>query len=191
MRSDRARVTAAPQRVVAFLLGGVLLAGCSMFRSNPQTSPNVEGTPRAPAGFVAPLRPLASAVTGRVRVIDRNDGITVLVSAINLPPGQYRIAFHETRNCSSPNGFSVGPVWAPSSAGRAARDIAPTLRTNPDGTAEDSFFVRGVHTGGPEGVSARSVILYAGSEVTDARPDVVNNRVACGVFEPATSSFAF
>jgi hypothetical protein len=45
-------------------------------------------------------------------------------------------------------------------------------------------FVRGVRITGPDGVDKRSVVIYTGAEVTDARPDVPNNRVACGTFEP-------
>ena len=163
----------------------VALAACSSSSVQP-TGPNVEMTPASPAGVEAHLRSLASAVTGKVRVIDRRDGVTVLVSAINLPPGQYRIAFHERANCSSPNGFSAGNPWAPASAGRAATEIAPTLFTNADGTAEDSVFIRGVHVSGPDGVSGRSVVIHTGNQVTQAQPDVRNNRVACGIFEPAT-----
>src|SRR5690349_8966982 len=72
-------------------------------------------------GQVAPLRPIGgSAIFGKIRVIDRGDGASVLVSMMNVPPGAYRIAFNETPNCSSPNGFSAGAPWAP--AGADARD---------------------------------------------------------------------
>jgi Cu/Zn superoxide dismutase len=180
MRRDRARLTA-PRRLAAMLLcAGV--AACSTTKTGAPTSPNVEVEPRPPSGVEAYLRSVSSAVTGKVRVIDRGDGATVLLSMINLPPGQYRIAFHERPNCSSPNGFSAGAAWAP--AGRDAREIAPTFFTNQDGTAEASVQVRGLHTTGADGVSGHSIVIYTGNRVTDAQPDVPNNRVACGVFEP-------
>jgi hypothetical protein len=47
------------------------------------------------------------------------------------------------------------------------------------------LFVRGIHTTGADGLAGRSVIVYAGNQVTDALPDVPNNRAACGIFEPA------
>ena len=189
MRCDRPRVSASGWRAAAAALTCAALAACSMGRSVLPPSSNVEMTPPVAAGLEARLRAISSSsVTGKIRVLDRNDGATVLLSMINVPPGQYRIAFHATPNCSSPNGFSAGPAWAP--AGRDARAIAPTLFTNPDGTAEASLFVRGLHTTGPDGVDGRSIVVYAGNQVTEARPDVPNNLVACGVFQP-TTPFAF
>ena len=179
MRRDRARVTALR---LAPALACAALVACSSTKTNVATpSSYVEVEPARATGQEAYLRSIGSAVTGKVRVIDRGDGVTVLLSMINLPPGQYRIAFHERPNCTSPNGFSAGPHWAP--AGRDARDIAPIFSTNADGTAEASFRVRGVHATGPDGVAGHSVVIYTGVRVTDAQPDVPNNRVACGVFE--------
>ena len=54
-----------------------------------------------------------------------------------------------------------------------------------DGNAEASMHVAGVHTVGENGLAGRSVILYSGSTISDAKPGVPNNSVACGVFEPA------
>ena len=123
---------------------------------------------------------------GKVRVVDRNDGVTVLASLANVPYGAYRIGFNEVPNCSSPNGFSAGPPWAPASAPAGARDIGPVLNANPEGNSEASFFVRGVHTTGPDGLAGRSVVVYVGRQITDAVPNVPNNRAACGIFQPAT-----
>jgi Cu/Zn superoxide dismutase len=134
------------------------------------------------AGLVASLKGLRSAVSGKVRVVDRADGVTVMVSAINLPNGQYRVAFHPNGNCSSPNGFSAGPPWAP--PGMDPKTLVPPFM-NQDGNTEASTFVRGVHTTGENGLAGRSVVIYWGGLVTDAQPDVPNNRMACGVFEPA------
>jgi Cu/Zn superoxide dismutase len=185
MRRDRAGVKRNAFTFAA-MLASLALAACSTMRGGaaPSTA-NVEVEPRPPAGLEARLRPLGSAVTGKVRVVDRNDGVTVLVSLANMPAGQYRIAFHEVPNCSSPNGYSAGRPWAPAAAARAARDITPPLFSNPEGNAEASLFVRGIHTTGADGLAGRSVIVYAGNQVTDALPDVPNNRAACGIFEPA------
>ena len=181
MRRDRRPVT--PGRCALALACAVLVA-CSSTKTNvAASSGNVEVEPPRPMGQEAYLRSLASAVTGKVRVIDRGDGATVLLSMINLPPGQYRIAFHERPNCSSPNGFSAGSFWAP--PGLDARDIAPIFSTNADGTAEASVRIRGLRATGPGGVEGHSVVIYTGTRVTDAEPSVPNNRVACGVFEPS------
>src|SRR5207244_1359936 len=118
-------------------------------------------------GLVASLRGLGAAVTGKVRVIDRGDGITLLISAINMPIGEYRVAFHQNGNCSSPNGFSAGPAWAPS--GQSPATLIPPL-TNSDGNAEASVWVSGVHTAGENGVAGRRGLLY-GRKVEERRAE--------------------
>ncbi|HEX6136962.1 MAG TPA: hypothetical protein VF059_04855 [Casimicrobiaceae bacterium] len=163
------------------LLVAALAAGCS-------TSRGTAGTP-APApknaseyGEQAALRAIGgSAVFGKVRVIDRGDGATVLVSAMNIPFGAFRIAFHETPNCSSPNGFSAGPAWAP--AGKNPTELLPVQYATSENTTGIELRVAGLHSIGVDGVAGRSVVIYAGRNVTDARPDVPNERIACGVFE--------
>jgi len=110
------------------------------------------------------------------------------VSVINMPDVRFRLAFHEAPNCGSPNGFAVGPHWAPD--GRDARNLMPVLSTNQDGTAESSLHLRGVHVTGPDGIQGHSIIIYTGDRVTDAVSGVTNNRVACGTFT-AVQPFAF
>jgi len=169
-------------RIVRALGAASMLAACAPSGTAPPPIVGVSEIPPA-AGLVASLRGLGSAVSGKVRVIDRREGITLLVSAINLPPGEYRVAFHANGNCSSPNGFSAGPPWAP--AGLSPTTLIPSFMTNSrDGTAESSAYIAGVHTVGENGLAGRSVILYAGSTITPAMPDVPNNGFACGVFEP-------
>jgi Cu/Zn superoxide dismutase len=159
----------------------VTLAGCGS-SATWYSFGSTTASPATSPGLVANLRGLDSAVSGRVRVIERGEGIAVLVSAINLPLGEYRVSFNENANCSSPNGFSAGPPWAP--AGMNPRELIPIF-TNGDGNAEASATVRGVRLNGENGVAGRSVVVYRGRSVTEARPDVPNNRVACGVFQPA------
>jgi Cu/Zn superoxide dismutase len=185
MRRDRSRVSPLRLALVA-VAAGSLVAACSTSRTA-ATSSNVEVTPPVPAGMTASLRSLQSGVSGRIRVLNRGDGATVLISMINLPPGQYRVALHATPNCSSPNGFSAGPAWAPPAAGKDARELMPIFNTNKDGTAEASVHVRGLRANGPDGVEGHSVVVYSGTRVTDAVPDVPNNRIACGVFQPSTT----
>jgi Cu/Zn superoxide dismutase len=175
----------APVASLLALTAMLALAACGMIRDSTETSGNVSVRPPAPAGMVARLRSLDSAVSGKARVLDSGDGATLLLSMINVPEGSYRVALHERGNCSSPNGFSAGPVWAPPGAARDPRDLVGPLTTNREGTAEASMHLRGVRTTGPNGVAGHSIVVYAGLEVTEARPDVPNNMIACGVFEPA------
>lgn len=164
----------------------VTLAACSWLRASPEPpKPKDEEASRPRYGLVARLKGLDSAVWGRARVVDRGDGVTLTVSVINLPMGPFRVAFGENPNCSSPNGFAAGRAWAPAAAGKDAHDLVPPLFNRYEGSSETEVFVRGVHTGGPDGVDKRSIVLFTGTEVTDPKPDVPNNRIACGTFEPA------
>jgi Cu/Zn superoxide dismutase len=187
MRRDRASVSARTTRTLAAVtLAAAALAGCSWLRSSPEPQkPAAEDASRPRYGLFSRLKALDSAVWGRARVVDRADGITLTLSVTNLPMGPFRVAFGETANCGSPNGFSAGQPWAPATAGKDPHDLIPPLFNRFEGSAETSVFVPGVHASGPDGVDKRSIILYTGSAVTDARPDVPNTRIACGTFEPA------
>jgi Cu/Zn superoxide dismutase len=190
MRRDRARVTLS--RCALMLAATVALTACS---SVTVKTPLDERAPVDPAnpgryGLESPLRALGSGISGKARVVDRSDGVTLSLSMINLPQGPYRVAFGETPNCSSPNGFSAGRPWAPAASGKDGRSLVPPLYQSNDGSAEMSVFLRGVRTTGPDGVEKRSIVVYTGADVTDAQPDVPNNRIACGTFEPVRP-FAF
>ena len=162
-------------------LVAALFAGCASDGTWYQIAPAPAAAAPANLGLVANLRGLSSAARGKVRVIDKGDGVTVLVSGTNFPPNQFRVSFNVNGNCSSPNGFSAGPPWAP--PGMNPYELIP-LFWNADGNPQGEAFVRGVHTTGENGVAGRSVVIYWGPKVTDALPDVPNNRTACGVFEP-------
>jgi Cu/Zn superoxide dismutase len=161
-----------------------LLASCSTLRGFIGDKPSEPKPAPAEYGEVASLRAVGgSAVSGKIRVIDRGDSASMLVSMMNVPQGDYRIAIHENPNCSSPNGFSAGPPWAP--AGKHPVDLIPVQHANSEDRAESSLRVAGLHALGVNGVAGRSVVVYAGPKVTEARPDVPNEAIACGVFERA------
>ena len=56
------------------------------------------------------------------------DVLWVLVSVNNLPPGLFRVVFHERDNCSSPNAFSAGRPWSPPGDPRAPAELLPASR---------------------------------------------------------------
>jgi Cu-Zn family superoxide dismutase len=177
------RMTKPYRAGVLFL--AILVCGCSMMRGAADAKPSEPKSAAAKYGEVAPLRAIGgSAVSGKIRVIDRGDGASVLVSLMNIPPGDFRIAIHENANCSSPNAFSAGPAWAP--AGRNPLELIPVQHANSEDRVESSLRVAGLHALGANGVAGRSVVLYAGPKVTEARPSVPNEAIACGVFGPAT-----
>jgi Cu/Zn superoxide dismutase len=184
MRRDRTFVSLRAYALVA--AGALTLTACSGVTVNTPFERREPIDPANPAryGLEAPLKALGSGITGKARVVDRGDGVTLSLSMINLPQGPYRVAFGERANCTSPNGFSAGQAWAPAAARKEPRDLVPPLYQSNDGSAEASVFLRGVHATGPEGVDKRSIVVYSGANVTDAQPDVPNNRIACGTFRP-------
>jgi Cu/Zn superoxide dismutase len=170
------------------LATALLVAACSSMHFGSQKPEPPAAEEKADAlryGQEADLRPIGgSAVFGDIRVLDRGDGVVVLMSLMNVPMGNFRIAFHADPNCSSPNGFSAGPAWAP--AGRRPEDLVPAQLANSEDRVEATVRVRGLHANGPDGVAGRSVVVYAGSKIEPIRPDVRNDAIACGVFHPAT-----
>lgn len=135
-------------------------------------------------GLVANLRSSSSAVTGSVRAYEYRDGVQVQLAVYNLYPGQYRIAFHETPNCRSPNLFSAGPPWAPPGAAKPAADLLPGFLANNDGSQTGYVvYVPGVHVDREPSLRNRSVVIHWGTSVGEAFPGQPNNRMACGVFE--------
>jgi Cu/Zn superoxide dismutase len=171
---------------------GTAVVACSTFRGGGPSS-GAEDSKDANMGQQATLRSIGgSAIFGKVRVIDRADGATVLVSALNFPFGPYRIAFHERGNCTSPNGFSAGAPWAPAATGKRPQDLVPVQYANSENRVEAELRIPKLHAQGPDGVAGRSVVLYSGTEVPDIKPDVPNAAMACGVFEAARPpSFTF
>jgi len=187
--AQRIRCCAAGLRALtAGLLGGAaLLTGCSTAGGGGAAA-GKDAPTRPDYGQIASMRAIGgSAVSGKIRVIDRGDGATMLVSVLNLPYGPFRIALNETPNCTSPNGFSAGSPWAPASSAKPPADLIPIQYSNPEKSrVEIEARISGLHATGANGVAGHSVVIYAGTRVTEAQPDVRNERIACGVFEPAT-----
>ncbi|MGH8802284.1 MAG: hypothetical protein ACREX6_08325 [Casimicrobiaceae bacterium] len=171
---------------VAALAAAMLAGGCATHGAETDATPKAAGTASVRGlGEVAKLRAIGgSAVTGKVRVVDRGDGATITILAYNVPIGDYRITINRDANCSSPNGFSAGPAWAPPASQRAPAELVGVLTATESGSAQATVHVRGLRATGPDGVAGHSVVLYAGRKVTAARPDIPNEIFACGVFEP-------
>lgn len=169
----------APVAVAASCI--VALAGCeSMQKAGSQivgSGPNIEAKLVAIGG---------AAVTGAAILRAYDGGVMMTVNFNGPRPGAYRVVVHANGNCSSPNGFSAGPPWAP--PGVAV--VRLPLVKNDDAA---SFTVRlpGYRFDGPDGVLGRSVVVHAGATGSlEAEPGVPNNRIACGVISTARSLFA-
>jgi hypothetical protein len=168
-----------------------LVAACSPTRGDRPAPDEAKAPPPGNLGQQATLRPIGgSAVTGKIRVVDRGtDDATILVSIVNFPTSAYRIAIHERPNCSSPNGFSAGHAWAPPSSTKPPQDFVPIPYASAESRIEHELRIAGLRATGANGVAGRSVLVYAGRIVTEPRPDVPNDAVACGVFEPVRPLF--
>ncbi|MCC6196322.1 MAG: superoxide dismutase family protein [Burkholderiales bacterium] len=156
-------------------------AGCGSSSSSRQGLDSL--IPEVP-GVTARLRSPSSAATGVVHVFDYKGGVQVQLTIANLMPGAYRIAFHETANCRSPNLFSAGKAWAPPSFTGNPGELMPAFTTSPDGGTSDYVaFVKGVSVDGPVSLRGKSVVIHWGDIVGEAFPGQPSNRIACGVFE--------
>ena len=161
-------------------LAAALLAACA--------GPN----PSSPAAadqvgnMEARLRGVGSAATGKVVVVDNSQGVTLTLDAANLQQGNYRLAFHAVPNCSSPNGESSGPVWAPPDSVRPAGELIPGLYVGQTEMISYAVRIPGVHIDREPSLRGRSIVLHRGNFVDSPLPGLPNNYIACGVFEDLT-----
>ena len=119
-----------------------------------------------------------SPAKGFINVQRRAGGVTLVVNLNDVGPGVYRVAFHTTGNCSSRNGFSAGPPWAP--RGGEIRTYDGNM--NSDGVLNMSVPLSDIPMEPPDGLYGRSVVVHYGiTGSLDAEPGVRNNRIACVV----------
>jgi len=126
-----------------------------------------------------------SAAGGSAVLHEVRGGVDVAIWLGSVGPGQFRVAVHETGNCSSQNAFSAGPPWAPPGV-----PMAVVLLTKNDDTRTVTVRLPGYRIQGPDGVTGRSVVVHAGATGTlEAQPGVPNERIACGVIGTPTEMF--
>jgi len=160
----------------AVLAAAILLAGCE--------STNDPAAPKAASVQItvaeARFIPIGGSSLTGAAVLHANDGgVQVKVNFNGRGPGRYRVMIHANGNCSSPNGFSAGPPWAP--PGVPLAEEGYPIHKNDDSA---SYVIRlaGYQFTGPDGVVGRSVVVHDGGRGTIvAKPDVPNDRIACGV----------
>ena len=124
-----------------------------------------------------------SSAKGFIVVSRREGGATLIVNLNDVGPGIYRVVFHMNGNCSSRNGFSAGPPWAPPGGEVVAYEGA----MNADGLLNMSIPIPGLLIDPPDGIRGRSVVVHDSSSGSlDTEPDVRNNRIACVVLNEAS-----
>jgi len=160
------------------LLLGVALAGCET-----AATINAKIFSRGP-GLGGKIRALGgSSAKGFIVVSRREGGATLIVNLNDVGPGIYRVVFHMNGNCSSRNGFSAGPPWAPPGGEVKAYEGA----MNSDGLLNMSIPISGLLIDPPDGILGRSIVVHdATSSSLDTEPDVRNNRIACVVLNEAS-----
>ena len=178
-----------PARVLAYVRGACIAAAASLALAACQSTDQREDATSSStiAGAEAPLRPVGNNTgAGSVRFVARKDGVSMLVFLSGVPAGQYRVAIHAMGNCTSPNGFSAGPVWSIPGVGPQVLVVS----TNTEGTATVTRRIAGVRLDGPDGLMGHSVVLHDRSVgPLDAEPGKRNDRLACGVIEPVRTIF--
>ena len=131
----------------------------------------------------ARFRPIGgSSLAGAAMLQASDGGVQLRVNFNGRGPGRYRVMIHANGNCSSPNGFSAGPPWAPPGVPLAEEGF-PILKN--DESASNVVRLAGYKLTGPDGVVGRSVVVHEGGRGTIvAKPDVPNDRIGCGVIGP-------
>lgn len=184
--------TSAALFVMTLLVAACSSSGSTQRTLDPRTwfardSNTTGATPREVPGVEARLQRLGSAVNGVVRVRESGDLLIVRVELANAKGGTlHRVVFHETGNCSSPNGFSAGPAWSPPGAKEPPGRLIPEIYSSSEGYAVFTARLRGVRMGD---LDKRSVLVHEGPATETPQPGVPNNVIACGVFERASGLF--
>jgi len=161
------------------LLAALALAACSSATTGQLEAP--KGAQPVPGVEAVLLQKNGSAAQGDVKVMQRGDVLWVLVSLNNLPPGPFRVVFHERGNCSSPNAFSAGRPWAPPGDPRKPTELLPVVAMGANGHGQMTLRLHGVKLAGPDSLAGRSVLVHAGDSAAPALvPDVPNAVVLCG-----------
>jgi superoxide dismutase, Cu-Zn family len=160
---------------IAIVAAG-LLTGCQIASEGAGPTADGTGTKVAEARF-APIG--GSSITGAAIIHPYAGGVQVRVNFNGAAPGRYRVMIHANGNCTSPNGFSAGPPWAPPGV-KLAEEGYPMLKN--DDSASVVSWLPGYKMDGPDGVMGRSVVVHAGGRgPLDAQPGVANDRIGCGV----------
>jgi Cu-Zn family superoxide dismutase len=153
-----------------------LLTACQTANDGPAPASGSTGTKVAEARF-APIG--GSTLTGAAIIHPYAGGLELKVNFNGAAPGRYRVMIHANGNCSSLNGFSAGPPWAPPGA-KLAEEGYPMQKN--DDSASVVSRLPGYRMDGPDGVMGRSVVVHAGGTgPLDAQPGVRNERIGCGV----------
>ncbi len=134
---------------------------------------------------------------GTIVFENTQNGIFVQENFKNLPTGKHGIHIHENGRCDLTYvdgkpvlGGAAGGHFDPQKTtkhagpnGNGHKGDLPVLTVKPDGTATDSFFLKGLST---DDIKGRSVIIHAGGDNYRDTPQPLGgggNRIACGIIK--------
>lgn len=133
-----------------------------------------------------------SSIKGTITVAAKGKSWRVSVIVTGAPYGDYRVAFFDNGNCTSPNAFSAGKIWMPPGIpeGTEADRWIPLLNPDPaTGNAQLTTRLPNPEGHGIDLFHNRSVLIFSGRNAEELAPGVRNDVVACGTFEVPTSLF--
>ena len=128
-----------------------------------------------------------AATHGFVSVSARKNRWVVSVNVTGVPPGDYRVAFFDNGNCSSPNAFSAGKLWAPEGTKNDPATWIPLLTAEAIGKMQTIARLPNPERHGVEVFKKRSVLIFSGRQVEELKSGVSNGVIACGVFDTPSS----
>ena len=164
-------------RALPLLAAALVLCGCQSTKEAPADA----ATPALPASGGNVEAKLVgtggSVASGSAVLHEVRGGVDIAIWLGSVGPGQFRVAVHETGNCSSRNGFAAGPPWAPAGV---PLTVVPLVKN--DDTLTITAHLPGYRIQGPGGVAGRSIVVHDGASGSlEAQAGVPNDRIACGV----------
>ncbi len=171
---------------------GILLAGASACRN--LNVPTVEEQARAE------LIDSENQIVGTVTLTQTSEGVNIVLSLVNLPPGEHALHIHENGQCTPPDFESAGGHLAlPGQKHGFAVEGGPhlgdmrNLMVSDDGTAEIQRTVDGATLGeGERSLMNRAIVIHAEPDDYETQPSgAAGARITCGVITPGSGGVGY